>query len=74
MAVAGAAAEAAKEARAAAAAETRAVRESLLGFAPILLVMTVKMGMHNGAAATAASLGGAAAAAHTALFATGMLC
>ena len=34
----------------------------------------VKIGMHNGCAATAACLGGAAAAAHTALFATGMLC
>jgi len=74
VAVAGAAAAAAKEAKAAAAAEVRTVRASLLGFAPFLFVMAVKMGMHNGAAATAASLGGAAAAAHTALFATGMLC
>jgi hypothetical protein len=33
-----------------------------------------KLGLHNLAAATAASLGGAAAAAHTALFAIAWLC
>ena len=47
---------------------------SILSFIPFLFVMAVKIGMHNTAAATAASLGGAPAAAHTALFAVGMLC
>lgn len=47
---------------------------SLLSFVPFLFVMAIKMGVHNGAAATAAALGGSAAAAHTALFATAMLC
>ena len=45
-----------------------------MGFVPFLFVMGVKMGMHNGCAATAACLGGVPAAAHTALFATAMLC
>ena len=48
--------------------------KTILGFVPFLFVMGVKIGMHNTAAATAASLGGAPAAAHTALFAVGMLC
>ena len=47
---------------------------SILSFIPCLFVTAVKIGMHNTAAATAASLGGAPAAAHTALFAVGMLC
>ena len=47
---------------------------SILSFIPFLFVMAVKIGMHNSAAATAASLGGAPAAAHTALFAVAMLC
>ena len=51
-----------------------AVARALMGFVPFLFVMGVKMGMHNGCAATAACLGGVPAAAHTALFATAMLC
>ena len=51
-----------------------AVARALMGFVPFLFVMGVKIGMHNGCAATAASLGGVPAAAHTALFATAMLC
>lgn len=47
---------------------------SIMSFIPFLFVMAVKIGMHNSAAATAASLGGAPAAAHTALFAVAMLC
>ena len=43
--------------------------KTILGFVPFLFVMVIKIGMHNTAAATAASLGGAPAAAHTALFA-----
>jgi Na+-driven multidrug efflux pump len=53
---------------------TRATIMSLLSFVPFLFVMGVKIGMHNSCAATAASLGGAPAAAHTALFAVAMLC
>ena len=48
--------------------------KTILGFVPFLFVMAIKIGMHNTAAATAASLGGAPAAAHTALFAIAMLC
>lgn len=47
---------------------------SLLSFFPFLFVMGVKIGMHNSCAAAAASLGGAPAAAHTALFSVAMLC
>jgi len=47
---------------------------SILSFVPFLFVMSVKIGMHNSCAAVAASLGGAPAAAHTALFAVAMLC
>jgi len=47
---------------------------SLLSFLPFLLVMAVKVAFHNSNAATAASLGGAPAAAHTALFSVAMLC
>ena len=47
---------------------------SILSFAPLIFVMSMKNAIHNTAAATSASLGGAQAAAHTALFATGMLC
>jgi putative MATE family efflux protein len=46
----------------------------LFGFLPFLFVMGVKMGWHNACAATAASLGGSEAAAHTALLSVGMLC
>lgn len=48
--------------------------KTILGFVPFLFVMVIKIGMHNTAAATASSLGGAPAAAHTALFAIAMLC
>lgn len=47
---------------------------SLLGFVPFIYVMGVKIFMHNACASTAVGLGGPAAAAHTALFAVGMLC
>lgn len=53
---------------------TKATILSLLNFVPFLFVMGVKIGMHNSCAAAAASLGGAPAAAHTALFAVAMLC
>lgn len=53
---------------------TRATIMSLLSFVPFLFVMSVKIGMHNACAASAAALGGAPAAAHTALFAVAMLC
>ena len=53
---------------------TKATVMSLLNFIPFLFVMGVKIGMHNSCAAAAASLGGAPAAAHTALFAVAMLC
>lgn len=46
----------------------------ILTFAPFILVMLMKNLMHNSAAITAASLGGAEAAAHTTIFATAMLC
>jgi hypothetical protein len=52
----------------------RATITSLLSFIPFLFVMGVKIGVHNSCAATAASLGGAPAAAHTALLAVAMLC
>ena len=52
----------------------REVAKSILSFGPLVLVMTIKNIIHNTAAATSASLGGAQAAAHTALFATAMLC
>lgn len=48
--------------------------KQILSFIPFLFVMTVKIGWHNACAATAASLGGAQAAAHTALLSVGMLC
>lgn len=53
---------------------TKATVISLMSFIPFLFVMGVKIGLHNSCAATAASLGGAPAAAHTALFAVAMLC
>jgi Na+-driven multidrug efflux pump len=48
--------------------------KQLLSFLPFLFVMTVKIGWHNSSAATAACLGGARAAAHTALISVAMLC
>jgi len=59
---------------AAAATATMATVKQLLSFIPFLFVMTVKIGWHNSCAATAASLGGAQAAAHTALLSVAMLC
>ena len=46
----------------------------LLSFVPFLFIMLVKMFWHNACASTAASLGGAKAAAHTALLSVSMLC
>jgi Na+-driven multidrug efflux pump len=48
--------------------------QQLLSFIPFLFVMSVKIFWHNSCAATAASLGGAKAAAHTALLSVAMLC
>ncbi|CAB9526033.1 Protein DETOXIFICATION [Seminavis robusta] len=48
--------------------------QQILSFVPFLFVMSVKIGWHNSCAATAATLGGAQAAAHTALVSVGMLC
>ena len=48
--------------------------KQLLAFVPFLFVMSVKIGWHNSCAATAASLGGAQAAAHSALVSVAMLC
>ncbi|KAL3922035.1 MAG: hypothetical protein SGILL_002423 [Bacillariaceae sp.] len=53
---------------------TAQTTQQLFGFIPFLFVMGVKIGWHNACAATAASLGGAEAAAHTALLSVGMLC
>ena len=47
---------------------------AILGFVPFVFVMAIKVSMHNLCAATAASLGGAPAAAHTALMAVAWLC
>ena len=52
----------------------RATALRALTFLPFLFVMLMKMVMHNTAAATAAALGGAEAAAHTALFSIAMIC
>ena len=46
----------------------------LLGFVPFLFVMAVKIGWHSSCSATAASLGGVKAAAHTALISVAMIC
>ena len=48
--------------------------KQLLAFVPFLFVMSVKIGWHNSCAATAASLGGSQAAAHSALVSVAMLC
>lgn len=48
--------------------------QKLLSFVPFLFVMTVKIGWHNSCTATAASLGGISAAAHTALISVAMVC
>jgi Na+-driven multidrug efflux pump len=48
--------------------------QQLLSFVPFLFIMLVKMFWHNSCSATAASLGGAQAAAHTALLSVAMLC
>lgn len=52
----------------------RATLIAICSFASFIFVMSVKVGMHNLCAATAASLGGPAAAAHTALMAVAWLC
>ena len=53
---------------------TWTLAKKVFTFLPFLFVMLMKMTMHNSAAATAAALGGAEAAAHTALFAVAMTC
>ena len=58
----------------AAPADTRATIVAICSFAPFIFVMAIKVVMHNACAATAASLGGAPAAAHTALMAVAWLC
>jgi Na+-driven multidrug efflux pump len=55
-------------------AATMTTVRQLLSFVPFLFVMAVKIGWHNSCAATAASLGGAQAAAHSALVSVAMLC
>ena len=58
----------------AAPADTRATIVAICSFASFIFVMSIKVAMHNACAATAASLGGAPAAAHTALMAVAWLC
>jgi hypothetical protein len=53
---------------------TMGIIRQIFAFIPFLFVMAVKIGWHNACSATAASLGGAEAAAHTALLSVGMLC
>ncbi|KAL7537414.1 hypothetical protein ACHAWF_005751 [Thalassiosira exigua] len=53
---------------------TGATMKQLLSFIPFLFVMTVKIGWHNSCSATAASLGGVRAAAHTAVLSVAMVC
>ena len=53
---------------------TLATIKQLLAFIPFLFIMTVKIGWHNSCTATAASLGGVPAAAHTALLSVAMVC
>jgi len=53
---------------------TAATIKQLLSFIPFLFVMTVKIGWHNSCSATAASLGGVRAAAHTAVLSVAMVC
>ena len=50
------------------------VAQQLFSFVPFLFIMLVKMFWHNACASTAASLGRAKAAAHTALLSVAMLC
>ena len=52
----------------------RAALVAICSFASFIFVMSIKVSMHNLCAATAASIGGAAAAAHTALMAVAWLC
>ena len=54
--------------------DTRATVVAICSFASFIFVMSIKVAMHNACAATAASLGGAPAAAHTALMAVAWLC
>jgi len=53
---------------------TMATVKQLLKFIPFLFVMAVKIGWHNSCSATAASLGGVRAAAHTAVISVTMIC
>jgi len=53
---------------------TLATVKELLAFVPFLFIMVVKMSWHNSGTATAASLGGVSAAAHTALLSVTMVC
>ena len=53
---------------------TAEIMRRLLGFVPFLFVMAVKIGWHNSSSATAASLGGVQAAAHTALISVALMC
>lgn len=53
---------------------TLATVRAILAFGSFVFVMAVKVGMHNACSAAAASLGGAPAAAHTALMAVAWLC
>ena len=53
---------------------TMATVKQLASFIPFLFVMTVKIGWHNSCSATAASLGGIMAAAHTAVLSVAMVC
>ena len=52
----------------------RASVRPILGFFPFMWVTSMKMSMHNAASATAAMLGGAAAAAHSVLYALAFVC
>ena len=54
--------------------DTRATIVAICSFASFIFVMSIKVAMHNACAATTASLGGAPAAAHTALMAVAWLC
>ncbi|KAL9182065.1 hypothetical protein ACHAXT_012408 [Thalassiosira profunda] len=54
--------------------DTTATVKQLLKFIPFLFIMAVKIGWHNSCSATAASLGGVRAAAHTAVVSVAMLC
>lgn len=52
----------------------RVTFQQLISFVPFLFVMSVKIFWHNACSATAASLGGIPAAAHTAVLSVAMVC